>query len=53
MAGVQIPIHDEMLPGDLAEPPLGRFTFTVGIHRTLDGVMEDRTVGTVSRVLRP
>jgi len=50
--GAELPVH-ELLPANLAELLLGRFTFTLGIHRTLDGVMKDRTVGTVSLVLRP
>jgi hypothetical protein len=50
--GAELPLH-ELMPGSLAELLLGRFTFTLGIHRTLDGVMKDRTVGTVTLVLRP
>ncbi len=52
IVGVELPIH-EMLPTSLAQLLLGHFTFTLGIHRTLDGVMKDRTVGTLSLVLRP
>lgn len=51
-AGVEIPVH-ALLPASLAQPLLGRFTCTLGLHRTLDGVMKDRTVGTFSLVLRP
>lgn len=50
--GLELPVH-EMIPANLAELLLGRFTFTVGIHRTLDGLMKDRTVGTIALVLRP
>ena len=50
--GAEFPVH-ELIPRNLAELLLGRFTLTLGIHRPLDGVMKDRTVGTVTMVLRP
>lgn len=52
VVGAELPVH-EMLPANLAEWLLGRFTLTLGVHRPLDGVMKDRTVGTLSLVLRP
>lgn len=52
VAGVEFSVH-ELMPRNLAELLLGRFTLTLGVHRTLDGVMKDRTVATVSMVLRP
>lgn len=52
VVGVELPLH-EMVPAQLAERLLGRFTCTLGVHRPLDGVMKDRTVGTFSLVLRP
>jgi hypothetical protein len=52
VVGAEMPIHD-LVPRNLAELLLGRFTFTLGIHRTLDGAMKDRTVGTATLVLRP
>ncbi|MBK8794665.1 MAG: M48 family metallopeptidase [Holophaga sp.] len=52
VVGAELPVH-EMMPANLAEMLLGRFTFTLGLHRTLDGVMKDRTVGTFTLVLRP
>ncbi len=52
VVGVELPVY-EMLPSNLAELLLGRFTFTIGLHRTLDGGMKDRTVGTLSLLLRP
>ena len=52
VVGIELPVH-ELVPSRLAELLLGRFTFTIGIHRPLDGVMKDRTVGTFALVLRP
>lgn len=52
VVGLEWPLH-ELIPANLAERFLGRFTFTLGIHRTLDGVMKDRTVTTFSLALRP
>jgi hypothetical protein len=52
VVGAELPIH-ELLPNNVAEFLLGHFSFTVGVHRTLDGVMKDRTVGTFNLVLRP
>jgi hypothetical protein len=52
VVGAELPIH-ELLPNNVAEFLLGHFSFTVGVHRTLDGVMKDRTAGTFNLVLRP
>ena len=50
--GLELPVS-AMLPGRINDLFLGGFTFTLGVHRALDGVMKDRTVGTVSLVVRP
>ena len=52
VVGVELPVH-EALPAELAQLLLGRLTCTLGIHRTLDGAMKGRTVGTLNLVLRP
>ncbi len=52
VVGAEFALH-ELMPRNLAELLLGRFTLTLGAHRILDGAMKDRTVGTVTMVLRP
>ena len=41
------------LPMDLLRRLTGNLSFTLGLHRPLDGIMKDRTVGTLSLILRP
>jgi hypothetical protein len=38
---------------DLMRRLMGGLSFTVGLHRPLDGIMKDRTVGTLSVIVRP
>jgi hypothetical protein len=52
VAGVELAFH-ELLPVEQAAALLGRIELTLGLHRPLDGVMKDRTVGTVSLIVRP
>lgn len=52
VAGVEMAFHD-LLPAEQAAAILGRIEFTLGLHRPLDGVMKDRTLGTVSLIVRP
>ncbi len=41
------------LPQDTIRRVLGNLSFTLGLHRPLDGIMKGRTVGTLSMILRP
>ncbi len=48
-------LHSDRLgvPMDVLRRLAGNLTFTLGVHRPLDGVMKDRTVGTLSVIVRP
>ena len=53
VVGLELDSANLGLPMDVLRRLVGNLTFTVGIHRPLDGVMKDRTVGTLSMIVRP
>ncbi|WLT31560.1 hypothetical protein [Geothrix sp. PMB-07] len=53
VAGLELHSQDLGLPMDVLRRLIGNVSFTVGIHRPLNGVMKDRTVGTFSLIVRP
>lgn len=53
VAGVELDSRHLGLPQDILRRLAGNLSFTVGLHRTLDGAMKSRTVGTLSVLLRP
>ncbi|MBK9797570.1 MAG: hypothetical protein IPP58_13960 [Holophagaceae bacterium] len=53
VAGLELDSGRLSLPTDVLRRLAGNLSFTLGIHRPLDGIMKDRTVGTLSVILRP
>ena len=53
VAGVEIDSRNLALPMDVLRRLAGNLSFTLGIHRPLDGLMKNRTVGTISVIVRP
>ena len=53
VVGLELDSRDLGLPMDVLRRMAGNLTFTLGVHRPLDGVMKDRTVGTLSVIVRP
>ena len=53
VGGLEIDSHNLGLPMDVLRRLMGNLSFTLGLHRPMDGVMRGRTIGTVSLVLRP
>jgi hypothetical protein len=53
VAGLELDSRNLGLPMDLMRRLMGGLSFTVGLHRPLDGIMKDRTVGTLSVIVRP
>lgn len=51
--GVELESRRLGLPADLLRRVLGNLSFTLGLHRPLDGTMKGRTVGTLSVIVRP
>lgn len=53
VAGLELDSARLGLPMDVVRRLAGNLHFTLGLHRPLDGVMKDRTVATLSVILRP
>ncbi|GLH73080.1 hypothetical protein GETHLI_15820 [Geothrix limicola] len=53
VAGLELDSRHLNLPMDVLRRMAGNLSFTLGLHRPLDGVMKDRTVGTLSVIVRP
>jgi hypothetical protein len=53
VAGLELDSRNLGLPMDVLRRLGGNFSFTIGVHRVLDGIMKDRTVGTLSVIMRP
>lgn len=53
VAGLELDSRNLGLPMDVVRRLAGNVSFTLGLHRVLDGVMKDRTVGTLSVIVRP
>ena len=53
VAGVEIDSQNLGLPMDVLRRLVGNLSFTLGLHRPLDGLMKNRTVGTISVIVRP
>ncbi len=53
VGGLEIDSRNLGLPMDVLRRLAGHLSFTLGLHRPLDGVMKGRTIGTVSLILRP
>ncbi len=53
VAGVELDSRNLGLPLDVLRRLAGNLSFTLGVHRPLDGVMKGRSVGTISLILRP
>jgi hypothetical protein len=53
VAGLELDSRNLPVPMDLLRRVAGNLTFTLGVHRPLDGVMKQRTVGTLSVIVRP
>lgn len=53
VAGLELDSRRLGLPLDLLRRLAGNLSFTVGLHRPLDGSMKHRTVGTLSVIVRP
>ena len=51
--GLEIDSRNLHLPMDILRRLVGNLSFSVGLHRPLDGAMKNRTVGTLSLILRP
>ena len=51
VAGAQFSLNAPL--GSASEDVLRRMRLQVGLHRPLDGIMRNRTVATVTLVLRP
>jgi hypothetical protein len=51
--GLELDSGQVGVPMDVLRRLAGNLTFTLGVHRPLDGVMKDRTVGTLSVIVRP
>ena len=53
VAGWELSSADLALSMDVVQRLLGRVTFSLGVHRVLDGPTKDRTVGTLGFTIRP
>ncbi|MDR3682359.1 MAG: hypothetical protein P4L11_01425 [Geothrix sp.] len=53
VAGLELDSRNLGLPMDVLRRLAGNLSFTLGLHRPLDGVMKGRTIGTLSLILRP
>ncbi len=53
VVGLELDSRNLGLPMDVVRRLAGNVSFTLGLHRALDGLMKDRTVGTLSVVVRP
>ena len=53
VAGLELDGRGLGLPQDILRRLAGNLSFTLGVHRPLDGIMKGRTVGTFSLLLRP
>lgn len=53
VAGWELTSADMALPLEIVQRLLGRLTFSLGVHRVLDGPTKNRTVGTFALTLRP
>ena len=53
VVGLELDSRNLGLPMDVLRRLTGNLSFTLGIHRPLDGLMKDRTVGTLSVIVRP
>jgi hypothetical protein len=53
VAGLEVDSRNLGLPMDVLRRLVGNLSFTLGLHRPLDGIMKDRTVGTISVIVRP
>lgn len=51
--GLELDSRHLGLPMDTLRRLVGNLSFTLGLHRPLDGAMKGRTVGTLSLLLRP
>jgi hypothetical protein len=51
--GLELDSRNLGLPLDALRRLVGNLSFTLGLHRPLDGIMKDRTVGTFSVIVRP
>jgi hypothetical protein len=51
--GLELDSRTLGLPQDILRRLVGNLSFTLGLHRPLDGIMKDRTVGTLSVIVRP
>jgi hypothetical protein len=51
--GLELDSRNLGVPMDVLRRLAGNLTFTLGVHRPLDGVMKARTVGTLSMIVRP
>jgi len=53
VAGLELDSRNLGLPLDVLRRLAGNLSFTLGLHRPLDGAMKGRTVGTLSLIVRP
>jgi hypothetical protein len=53
VAGLEVDSWNLGLPIDVLRRLAGNLSFTLGLHRPMDGVMKGRTIGTLSLILRP
>ena len=53
VAGLELDSRRLGLPQDILRRLVGNLSFTLGLHRPLDGAMKGRTVGTLSVIVRP
>ncbi|HEY3270585.1 MAG TPA: hypothetical protein VGJ89_05160 [Geothrix sp.] len=53
VAGLELDSRNLGLPLDVLRRLAGNLSFTLGLHRPLDGTMKGRTVGTLSVIVRP
>ena len=53
VAGLELDSERLGLPMDMVRRLAGNLRFSIGLHRPLDGIMKDRTVATLSVLLRP
>ncbi len=53
VAGLELDSRRLALPMDVVRRLAGNLSFTLGLHRPLDGAMKGRTVGTLSVIVRP
>ena len=53
LGGLEIDSRNLGIPMEVVRRLAGNFSFTLGLHRPMDGVMKGRTIGTLSCILRP